>query len=63
MTLTKSEGMAWGAEYVDHFEGPDTFVWSSQTSTGPAGKKGRETLNRDVEGAMSRWCTSDLSLP
>lgn len=37
--------MAYGSEYVDHFDGVDTFVWSSQTSTGPAGKKGREILN------------------
>ena len=31
-------------QYVDHFEGPDTFVWSSQLSTAPDGKKGREIL-------------------
>jgi hypothetical protein len=36
--------MGAGADYVDHFEGPDTFVWSSQTSTAPDGKKGREIL-------------------
>lgn len=30
--------------YVDHFEGPDTMVWSSQSSTGPEGKRGREVL-------------------
>ena len=45
VTLTKSEAIAYGSEYVDHFDGVDTFVWSSQTSTGPAGKKGREILN------------------
>jgi len=44
VTLTKSDAMAWGADYVDHFEGHDTFVWSSQTNTGPDGKKGREVL-------------------
>jgi hypothetical protein len=45
VTLTKSDAMAWGSDYVDHFEGPDTFVWSSQTSVGPTGKKGREILD------------------
>ena len=33
-----------GVEYVDHFEGRDTFVWSSQASTSPEGKRGREVL-------------------
>lgn len=45
VTLTKSDAMAWGSEYVDHFESTDTFVWSSQTSVGPTGKKGREILD------------------
>jgi superfamily II DNA or RNA helicase/diadenosine tetraphosphate (Ap4A) HIT family hydrolase/HKD family nuclease len=45
VTLTKSEAMAYGSEYVDHFESRDAFVWSSQTSTGSTGKKGREILN------------------
>ena len=49
VTLTKSDAMAWGADYVDHFEGDSTFVWSSQTSTGPEGKKGREII-----GALER---------
>jgi superfamily II DNA or RNA helicase/HKD family nuclease/diadenosine tetraphosphate (Ap4A) HIT family hydrolase len=31
-------------QYAEHFEGPDVFVWSSQTSTKPTGKKGREIL-------------------
>lgn len=31
-------------QYVEHFEGPDVFVWSSQTSTKPTGKKGKEIL-------------------
>lgn len=33
-----------GVSYVDHFEGPDNMVWSSQASTAPGGKKGREVL-------------------
>lgn len=37
--------MSHGADYVDHFEGPDTFVWSSQNSVGPDSKKGREILD------------------
>ena len=49
VTLKKSDAMAWGADYVDHFEGDSTFVWSSQTSTGPDGKKGREII-----GALER---------
>lgn len=31
-------------QYTEHFEGPDVFVWSSQLSTKPTGKKGREIL-------------------
>ena len=34
-----------GVPYVDHFEDPETMVWSSQTSTSPEGKRGREILN------------------
>jgi superfamily II DNA or RNA helicase/diadenosine tetraphosphate (Ap4A) HIT family hydrolase/HKD family nuclease len=52
VTLTKSDAMAWGSDYVDHFEEPDTFVWSSQTSVGPTGKKGREILDA-LETGMS----------
>jgi hypothetical protein len=51
-TLTKSDAMAWGADYVDHFEGNDTFVWSSQTSTAPEGKKGREILGALESGSF-----------
>ena len=45
VTLTKHESMAAGSDYVDHFESPDLFVWSSQTSVGPDAKKGREILD------------------
>ena len=31
-------------QYAEHFEGPDVFVWSSQLSTKPSGKKGKEIL-------------------
>jgi len=43
VTLDKKEMP--GVSYIDHFEGPDTMVWSSQTSTGPDGKKGKEVLD------------------
>jgi hypothetical protein len=45
VTLTKDGTMAWGGEYVDHFEDVERFVWSSQTSTSADGKKGREILD------------------
>jgi superfamily II DNA or RNA helicase/diadenosine tetraphosphate (Ap4A) HIT family hydrolase len=45
VTLEKSESMSFGAHYVDHFEDPRTFVWSSQTSTTPDNRKGREVLD------------------
>lgn len=32
-------------QYAEHFEGPDVFVWSSQMSTKPTGKKGKEILD------------------
>jgi SOS-response transcriptional repressor LexA len=32
-------------QYAEHFEGPDVFVWSSQLSTKPTGKKGKEILD------------------
>jgi hypothetical protein len=41
VTLEKSGDMT---RYQDHFEGHDTFVWSSQNSTGPDKKKGKELL-------------------
>ena len=31
-------------QYAEHFEAPDVFVWSSQLSTSPERKKGREIL-------------------
>jgi SOS-response transcriptional repressor LexA len=32
-------------QYAEHFEGSDIFVWSSQLSTKPTGKKGKEILD------------------
>ena len=50
VTLAKSEDMAHGANYHDAFESPDIFVWSSQTSTRPDSKKGREILDAEANG-------------
>ncbi len=38
------EKRADSTQYTEHFEAPDIFVWSSQLSTSPEGKKGREIL-------------------
>lgn len=43
VTLDKSDMS--GISYRDHFEGSDVLVWSSQNSTSPEGKKGREVLD------------------
>jgi hypothetical protein len=45
VTLHRSEAMTYGGEYVDHFEDPELFVWSLQTSVGPDRKKGREIID------------------
>jgi hypothetical protein len=43
-------------QYVEHFEAPDIFVWSSQMSTKPAGKKGKEILNALETGkSIEMW--------
>jgi hypothetical protein len=43
VTLTKEAGRA-GEDYVDRFESPEVFHWTSQASTTPEGKKGREII-------------------
>ena len=43
-------------QYVEHFEAPDVFVWSSQSSTRPEGKKGKEILDALETGkAIELW--------
>lgn len=43
-------------QYAEHFEGPDIFVWSSQMSTKPTGKKGREILESMSTGkSIELW--------
>lgn len=49
VTLDKESGRS-GEEYVDRFESTDTFHWTSQASTSPASKKGREVINALDEG-------------
>jgi hypothetical protein len=44
VTLLKSKQMSAGSHYEDRLESPDTLIWSSQSSTTRAGKKGRELL-------------------
>lgn len=44
VTMQKESGRA-GESYVDQFDAPDLFHWTSQASTGPDGKKGRELLD------------------
>ena len=45
VTLVKSSAMEFGSDYDDHFVSPEKFVWASQNSVGPDGKKGREILD------------------
>lgn len=40
------------ATYSDHFEDPDTLMWSSQMSTTPESKKGREILGALDDGTQ-----------
>ncbi len=49
ITLHKTAGSE-GADYDDRFEDHGVLVWSSQTSTGPDTKKGREILDAPAEG-------------
>ncbi|GAB98507.1 putative ATP-dependent helicase [Gordonia namibiensis NBRC 108229] len=51
-------------QYVEHFEGPDLFVWSSQNSTKPEGKKGREILEAPATGkSIELWMRRKPSDP
>lgn len=56
ITLNKGSEMATGADYVDHFESPSELVWSSQASTEPDSKKGREVLESPANGkTVEAW--------
>ena len=61
VTLEKREDRT---QYREHFEGPDTFVWSSQSSTKPDGKKGREILDALKTGtSIELWMRRRSSDP
>jgi superfamily II DNA or RNA helicase len=49
VTLQKEAGRE-GDDYVDAFEDAETFHWTSQRSTSPTAKKGREILESVDEG-------------
>lgn len=49
VTLHKGN-MDQGGDYDDRLEGEDTLIWSSQASTGPDSKKGREILDSPANG-------------
>ena len=49
ITLHKGN-MQEGGAYEDRLDGPDSLVWSSQSSVGPDSKKGREILNAPTTG-------------
>ena len=49
VTLDKESGRS-GEDYVDRFESANTFHWTSQASTSPASKKGREVIETLDEG-------------
>ena len=44
VTLDKEAGRS-GSDYLDYFESADLFHWTSQSTTAPEGKKGREVLD------------------
>lgn len=59
VTLSKSSDMTHGSEYEDYFESPNVLVWSSQTSTGPESKKGREILGAESNGTTIHLFTRE----
>jgi hypothetical protein len=44
VTLEKEAGRS-GEHYIDRFESAEVFHWTSQATTGPTGKKGREIID------------------
>lgn len=51
VTLDK-EGMVKGAEYVDRFDGPNRFLWTSQNQTRPDSSKGQRVLESPGNGHL-----------
>lgn len=59
VTLDK-DGMVKGTEYVDRFEGPSRFVWSSQNQTSPESTKGKRVLGSPSNGRLVHlWVRRD----
>jgi superfamily II DNA or RNA helicase/diadenosine tetraphosphate (Ap4A) HIT family hydrolase/HKD family nuclease len=58
-TLSKTN-MEIGRDYVDAFESPTTFTWSSQSTTSPDSKRGREVLDALETGMqLHLWVRED----
>ncbi len=52
-----------GKDYVDAFESPTTFTWSSQSRSSPESKSGREVLNSLETGMrLHLWVRGDMSM-
>ncbi|MEN9644057.1 MAG: hypothetical protein RL238_726 [Actinomycetota bacterium] len=59
VTLNK-EAMSTGQHYIDAFESPDIFTWSSQSATAPESKRGREVLDALATGIrLHLWVRPD----
>ena len=61
VTLSKTN-MDIGKDYVDAFESPTTFTWSSQATTSPESKRGREVLDSLETGMrLHLWARANTS--
>lgn len=61
VTLSKAE-MDIGKDYIDAFESPTTFTWSSQATTAPDSRRGREVLDSLETGMrLHLWARADKS--
>ncbi len=59
VTLDKAN-MEAGKDYIDAFESPTVFTWSSQASTAPDSKRGREVLDALATGMrLHLWAKAD----
>ncbi len=61
VTLEKAD-MDVGKDYIDAFESPTMFTWSSQSATSPESKRGREVLDALETGMrLHLWVRADRS--
>jgi hypothetical protein len=61
VTLSKVD-MDIGKDYIDDFESPTTFTWSSQSTTSLDSKRGREVLDALETGMrLHLWARADTS--